>query len=124
MKRILSYVRPYAGWLFASVLLMALAGGAQGLIAYLIKPIFDQVLNPQGTDSVVSGVMPVPAVRRVAVESVSVVLPGWPGGAVTPVPVVSAGRGRSRARCSLRAPLISPRRICRSPASRRRMFCW
>ena len=57
MKRILSYVRPYAGWLFASVLLMALAGGAQGLIAYLIKPIFDQVLNPQGTDSVVSGVM-------------------------------------------------------------------
>ncbi len=57
MRRILSYVRPYAGWLFASVLLMALAGGAQGLIAYLIKPIFDQVLNPQGTDSVVSGVM-------------------------------------------------------------------
>ncbi len=57
MKRILSYVRPYAGWLFASVFLMALAGGAQGLIAYLIKPIFDQVLNPQGTDSVVSGVM-------------------------------------------------------------------
>jgi len=57
MKRILSYVRPYAGWLFASVLLMAMAGGAQGLIAYLIKPIFDQVLNPQGTDSMVSGVM-------------------------------------------------------------------
>ncbi len=57
MKRILSYVRPYAGWLFASVLLMALAGGAQGLIAYLIKPIFDQVLNPQGTDTVVTGVM-------------------------------------------------------------------
>ena len=57
MKRILSYVRPYAGWLLASVVLMALAGGAQGLIAYLIKPIFDQVLNPQGTDSVVSGVM-------------------------------------------------------------------
>lgn len=57
MKRILQYVRPYAGWLVASVLLMALAGGAQGLIAYLIKPIFDQVLSADGADGYVTGVM-------------------------------------------------------------------
>lgn len=57
MKRILQYVRPYAGSLMASVLLMAMAGGAQGLIAYLIRPIYDQVLSPGGPDGYVTGVM-------------------------------------------------------------------
>ena len=57
MRRILQYVRPYAGALVASVLLMALAGGAQGLSAYLIRPIYDQVLSSGGADGYVTGVM-------------------------------------------------------------------
>ncbi|MCU0226863.1 MAG: ABC transporter ATP-binding protein/permease [Bryobacterales bacterium] len=44
--KLLSYSRPYAPHLGASVLLMAYVGLAQGLLALLIKPIFDRVLQP------------------------------------------------------------------------------
>jgi subfamily B ATP-binding cassette protein MsbA len=50
IKRLLSYGRHYWDYLLASVVLMALAGAAQGAMALLIKPIFDRVLvsNPPG----------------------------------------------------------------------------
>lgn len=44
--RLLSYTRPYAAAILASVALMALAGAAHAFIAVLIKPVFDQVLDP------------------------------------------------------------------------------
>ncbi len=49
LLRVFRYVRPYTPSLLASVLLMAFAGAAHGLIALLIKPIFDRALNPNST---------------------------------------------------------------------------
>lgn len=50
LTRLLGYVRPYVPSLSVSVLLMAFAGAAHGLIATLIQPIFDRVLNPASPD--------------------------------------------------------------------------
>ena len=44
IQRLLSYGRRYWDYLLASVVLMALAGAAQGSVVLLIKPIFDRVL--------------------------------------------------------------------------------
>jgi ATP-binding cassette, subfamily B, bacterial MsbA len=46
LLRLLSYVRPYIPSLAGSIVLMAFAGAAHGLVALLIRPIFDRVLNP------------------------------------------------------------------------------
>ena len=46
--RLFKYVRPYALYSFASVLLMAVVGALAGFRILLIKPIFDQVLKPEG----------------------------------------------------------------------------
>ncbi len=46
LPRLLGYARPYWAPLAASVVLMAIAGAAHALIAILIGPIFDRVLNP------------------------------------------------------------------------------
>ncbi|MCC6262453.1 MAG: ABC transporter ATP-binding protein, partial [Bryobacterales bacterium] len=46
LGKLLSYSRPYAPHLLASVLLMAYVGAAQAMLALLIKPIFDRVLTP------------------------------------------------------------------------------
>jgi len=49
--RLLSYGRRYWAHLLASVVLMAIAGAAQGMLMLLIRPIFDRVLSsnsPQG----------------------------------------------------------------------------
>jgi len=51
--RLLSYARPYWLYLAGSVVLMAAAGGAQGMTALLLGPIMDVVLNPSyGEDRV------------------------------------------------------------------------
>ncbi|MBM3783990.1 MAG: ATP-binding cassette domain-containing protein [Acidobacteria bacterium] len=50
LLRLFGYVRPYVPSLSASVLLMAFAGAAHGLIALLIQPIFDRVLNPSSPE--------------------------------------------------------------------------
>jgi subfamily B ATP-binding cassette protein MsbA len=44
--RLLHYVRPYALYSLASVVLMATVGAMAGLRVYLVKPIFDKVLRP------------------------------------------------------------------------------
>ncbi len=44
--RLLRYVRPYSLVFFGSVILMAIVGACQALTALLIKPVFDEVLNP------------------------------------------------------------------------------
>jgi subfamily B ATP-binding cassette protein MsbA len=49
--RLLSYARRYWEWLLGSVVLMALAGSAQGMTALLIGPIMDVVLNPSLPES-------------------------------------------------------------------------
>ncbi|MCC7237453.1 MAG: ABC transporter ATP-binding protein [Bryobacterales bacterium] len=46
LLRLLRYARPYSAPLLGSVALMAVAGAAHALIALLIKPIFDRVLDP------------------------------------------------------------------------------
>jgi subfamily B ATP-binding cassette protein MsbA len=46
VMRLLSYGRRYWPHLAASVVLMAIAGAAQGMMMLLIRPIFDRVLNP------------------------------------------------------------------------------
>ena len=54
LLRLLRYVRPYLPPLLLSVLLMAGVGAAQGLIALLIRPVFDRVLNPASVDAPVA----------------------------------------------------------------------
>lgn len=63
LMRIFRYVRPYTPSLLASVVLMAFAGAAHGLIALLIKPIFDRALNPASTEKVVK-LIDIPYVNR------------------------------------------------------------
>jgi len=48
--RLLAYARPYAPSLAASVVLMAVAGVAHAMIALLIRPVFDRVLDPASAD--------------------------------------------------------------------------
>jgi subfamily B ATP-binding cassette protein MsbA len=50
LRRLLAFVRPYWHVLLLSVLLMGIAGAAHGLLAVLIKPVFDRVLNPSAPD--------------------------------------------------------------------------
>jgi ATP-binding cassette, subfamily B, bacterial MsbA len=51
LKRLLSYVRPYRFRMLLGVVLLAFVALAEGLIALLIAPIFDRVLNPAASDS-------------------------------------------------------------------------
>src|SRR5260370_163678 len=51
LKRLLSYVRPYRFRMFVGVVLLAFVAMAEGLIALIIAPIFDRVLNPAASDS-------------------------------------------------------------------------
>lgn len=46
LGRLLSFVRPYWPAVAASVLLMSAAGAAHAMIALLVGPVFDRVLNP------------------------------------------------------------------------------
>ncbi|MCS7024083.1 MAG: ABC transporter ATP-binding protein/permease [Bryobacteraceae bacterium] len=46
LRRLLGYAWPYRVTLAISVLLMALAGAAHAMLALLIRPVFDRVLNP------------------------------------------------------------------------------
>ena len=58
LVRLLGYARRYWPHLLASTILMAVAGAAQGTMALLTKPIFDQVLNPS------AGAGPIPLLPR------------------------------------------------------------
>jgi subfamily B ATP-binding cassette protein MsbA len=51
LPRLLSYARRYSGRLAGAVVLMAVAGATQGVLALLIRPIFDRVLNPAAPDT-------------------------------------------------------------------------
>ena len=53
LRRLLTFVRPYWSPLTLSVVLMAIAGAAHGMIAVLVGPIFDQVLNPNSPNDAV-----------------------------------------------------------------------
>ena len=50
LRRLLGFVRPYWSPLTLSVLLMAVAGASHAMMAILIKPIFDRVLDPASPD--------------------------------------------------------------------------
>jgi subfamily B ATP-binding cassette protein MsbA len=49
--RLLSYVRPYRVRMLLGVVLLAFVAIAEGIIALIIAPIFDRVLNPAASDS-------------------------------------------------------------------------
>jgi ATP-binding cassette, subfamily B, bacterial MsbA len=51
LLKLLSYARPYTAALAVSVVLMAMAGAAQAMIALLIGPVFDRVLNPSSPEA-------------------------------------------------------------------------
>jgi subfamily B ATP-binding cassette protein MsbA len=51
LARLLAYARPYWPVLLVSVFLMALAGAAHAMMALLIRPIFDRVLDPQSANT-------------------------------------------------------------------------
>lgn len=51
LLRLLGFARRQSVPLLGSVILMAIVGGAQALIALLIGPIFDRVLNPAAPDT-------------------------------------------------------------------------
>lgn len=51
LLRLLGFARRYWAYLLLSVILMACVGAAHGMIALLIGPIFDRVLNPASVDS-------------------------------------------------------------------------
>jgi len=50
LKRLLGYVRPHAPKVLVSVVLMAIVGACHGLVAVLIQPVFDRVLDPAAAD--------------------------------------------------------------------------
>ena len=51
LLRLLRFVKPYLLVLLGSVVLMAIAGGAHAMIALLIGPVFDRVLNPASPEA-------------------------------------------------------------------------
>jgi len=51
LLRLLRFAKRYWVFLFFSVILMACVGAAHGMIALLIGPIFDRVLNPASVDT-------------------------------------------------------------------------
>jgi subfamily B ATP-binding cassette protein MsbA len=51
LRRLLGYVRPYRFSTGLGVLLLMVVGAAEGMIVFMIKPIFDRVLNPSAPDS-------------------------------------------------------------------------
>jgi subfamily B ATP-binding cassette protein MsbA len=50
-RRLIALARPYWPMLAGSVLLMACVGAAHSMMAFLIGPIFDRVLNPASADT-------------------------------------------------------------------------
>ena len=50
-SRLLRYVRPYRSRMVIGIVLLALVGLAEGLIALMITPVFDRILNPGALDS-------------------------------------------------------------------------
>jgi len=51
LGRLLRYIKPYKMRLAAGIVCLSLVGLAEGLIALMITPIFDRVLNPGAPDS-------------------------------------------------------------------------
>lgn len=51
LKRLMGFVKPYRFSMSAGVVLLAVGGLAETLIAFMIKPIVDRVLNPGAPDS-------------------------------------------------------------------------
>ena len=51
LLHLLRYSRPYAHRVAAAVVLMAIVGACHGLVAVLIEPVFDRVLNPQSPEA-------------------------------------------------------------------------
>ena len=50
LRRLLGFVKPYWSPLILSVILMAIAGAAHAMMAVLIGPIFDRVLDPSSPE--------------------------------------------------------------------------
>ncbi len=51
LRRLLQYVKPYRMRLISGIVALAFVGLAEGLVALMITPAFDRVLNPRSVDS-------------------------------------------------------------------------
>ncbi len=51
LRQLLRYARPYMHRIVTAVGLMAIVGACHGLVAVLIEPVFDRVLNPQSPEA-------------------------------------------------------------------------
>jgi subfamily B ATP-binding cassette protein MsbA len=51
VSRLIGYVRPYRGRLAAGIAALVLVGAAEGLVALMITPLFDRILNPTNPDT-------------------------------------------------------------------------
>ncbi len=63
LLRLLRFVKPYRPALAASVFLMALVGAMHAMIALLVGPVFDRVLNPASAEAPVA-LFPLPFLGR------------------------------------------------------------
>ena len=61
LGRLLRFVRPYVPQLLTSVVLMICVGASQGLMALLVGPVFDRVLNPASAEAPVA-LMKIPVI--------------------------------------------------------------
>ncbi len=64
LRRLLGYVRPYRKRLSLGIVLMAMVGLAEGVVALMIIPVFDKVLNP-GVDNSQLALVRLPFLGRV-----------------------------------------------------------
>jgi subfamily B ATP-binding cassette protein MsbA len=81
-RRLLGYARPYAATIVLSMGLMAVVGASQALLARLVVPLFDRVLNPQSAEQPVV-LLKVPGLGWTV--HLADVMPAWDGSIWTSV---------------------------------------
>jgi subfamily B ATP-binding cassette protein MsbA len=102
--RLLHYVRPYALYSLASVVLMAVVGAMAGLRVLLIKPIIDNVLSPMESPNQVL-VFTIPHTHRVI--DLQVIIPHHFHNAWTVVAVALVGSAVIKSICDYLGTLLA-----------------
>jgi subfamily B ATP-binding cassette protein MsbA len=103
LGRLLHYVRPYALYSLASVVLMAVVGAMAGLRVLLIKPIIDNVLSAKDSERVL--VFTIPHTKRVI--DLQVIIPHHFHNAWTVVAVALVGSAVIKSICDYIGTLLA-----------------
>jgi ATP-binding cassette, subfamily B, bacterial MsbA len=64
IRRLLSYLRPYVPGLAAGIILIAIMGAVEFLVAFALRPAFDVILNPHSTSQALT-LFQIPFTQRV-----------------------------------------------------------